>query len=82
MNDRCDTFDYLHRHEPGAMINLTVHCQFGGRPLIAAMFAEILGYLSGFPDVWFARHDEMARWFRDTGRETVTYAERFFAAPG
>ena len=73
-----DTFDYLHAHEPGALINLTIHCQFGGRPLIAAMFADILQYLTGFPDVWFPRHDALARWFRDSGIDKVPYAARFF----
>jgi peptidoglycan/xylan/chitin deacetylase (PgdA/CDA1 family) len=56
------TFDYLYQNEPGAMINLTVHAHFGGRPLMAAMLAEILRYVKGFSGVWFARHDEAARW--------------------
>ena len=72
------TFDYLYRTEPGGMINLTLHCQFGGRPLIAAVFDRILGYFRQFPDVWFPRHDEMAEWFRGLGRDQVTYADRFF----
>jgi allantoinase len=44
------------------LINLTVHAHFGGRPLMAAMLHELLRYMRGFPDVWFARHDEVARW--------------------
>jgi hypothetical protein len=44
------------------MINLTVHAHFGGRPLMSAMLAEILQYMKGFPGVWFARHDEIAKW--------------------
>jgi len=57
-----DTFDFLYRSETAAMINLTVHAHFGGRPLMSAMLAEVLQYMKGFPGVWFARHDEIARW--------------------
>ncbi len=57
-----DTFDYLYRTETMGMINLTVHAHFGGRPLMSAMLTEVLQYMKGFPSVWFARHDEIARW--------------------
>jgi peptidoglycan/xylan/chitin deacetylase (PgdA/CDA1 family) len=57
-----DTFDYLYRHEVPSLLNLTMHCHFGGRPLMSAMLYELLHYMKGFPDVWFARHDEVARW--------------------
>lgn len=73
-----ETFDYLYRHEPGGMINLTLHCQFGGRPLTAAAFDRILDYMQQAPDVWFPRHDEMATWFRGLGVDDVPYARRFF----
>jgi peptidoglycan/xylan/chitin deacetylase (PgdA/CDA1 family) len=64
-----DTFDYLYRYEAPSLINLTVHAHFGGRPLMAAMLHELLKYMRGYPDVWFARHDEIARW-------TIEQAER------
>ena len=57
-----DTFDFLYRSEKPAMINLTVHAHFGGRPMMSAVIHDVLKYLSGFPRVWFARHDEIARW--------------------
>jgi hypothetical protein len=57
-----DTFDYLYRHERPALLNLTVHSHFGGRPLISAMLNELLQHMKTFPGVWFARHDEVARW--------------------
>jgi peptidoglycan/xylan/chitin deacetylase (PgdA/CDA1 family) len=57
-----DTFDYLYKREKPALINLTVHAHFGGRPLMAAMFSEILHYMKGFPEIWFPRHDELAKW--------------------
>ena len=57
-----DTFDYLYQHESPSLMNLTVHAHFGGRPLMSAMLHELLRYMKGFSDVWFARHDEIARW--------------------
>jgi peptidoglycan/xylan/chitin deacetylase (PgdA/CDA1 family) len=57
-----DTFDYLYKHESPSLVNLTVHAHFGGRPLMSAMLHELLRYMKGFPGVWFARHDEIARW--------------------
>ena len=57
-----DTFDYLYRYEAPSLLNLTVHAHFGGRPLMSAMLQELLRYMRGYPDVWFARHDEVARW--------------------
>ena len=56
------TFDYLHQNEPMGLMVLVIHCQFGGRPLITAVLQEILKYIGQFPDVWFARHEELARW--------------------
>ena len=32
-----DTFDYLHQHEPMSLLVMTVHCHFGGRPLMSAV---------------------------------------------
>jgi len=50
-----DTFDYLYQNEPTAFLNLTAHCHFGGRPLMAAMVDRILKYFAGFPHVWMVR---------------------------
>jgi peptidoglycan/xylan/chitin deacetylase (PgdA/CDA1 family) len=73
------TFDYLYRHEPMALLVLTLHCQFGGRPLMIAVFEEVVRYIAQFPDVWFARHGELARWALDGELDEVTYAARYFA---
>lgn len=59
------TFDYLRENEPGAMMSLVFHCHTGGRPLVAAMLDKLLGYFKQFPDVWFARHGELAQWALD-----------------
>jgi len=55
------TFDYLYTFEPMSYIGLSIHCQFGGRPLMIAAFNELLNYFAGFPDVWFASHLDIAR---------------------
>ncbi|MGB7947847.1 MAG: polysaccharide deacetylase family protein [Candidatus Binatia bacterium] len=57
-----DTFDFLYKYEQPSLINLTVHAHFGGRPLMSAMLSELLQYMKGFSEVWFARHDTVARW--------------------
>jgi peptidoglycan/xylan/chitin deacetylase (PgdA/CDA1 family) len=57
-----NTFDFLYKHEELSLINLTVHAHFGGRPLMSAMLSELLHYIKGFAQAWFARHDEVARW--------------------
>lgn len=76
-----DTFEYLYDNEPMSLMVMTVHCHFGGRPLMASVFNELLGYFGQFPDVWFARHRELAQWALDSEFDEVTYAQRFFG-PG
>ena len=60
-----DTFDYLHNHEPGGLINIAIHSHFGGRPLIIAQFLKLLRYFSSFDGVWFPSHRELVQWFLD-----------------
>src|SRR5262249_14189963 len=59
------TFEYLVENEPMGLLVLVIHCQFGGRPLIAAVLNELLAELARSSDVWFARHEELARWALD-----------------
>jgi peptidoglycan/xylan/chitin deacetylase (PgdA/CDA1 family) len=73
-----DTFDYLYANERTSFLNITVHCHFGGRPLMAAQIAEILKYIRGFPGVWLVRHDELAQWVVDNNIREWTNEERFF----
>jgi peptidoglycan/xylan/chitin deacetylase (PgdA/CDA1 family) len=73
-----DTFDYLYRNEPVSYLNITVHCHFGGRPLIAAQIDRILKYIRGFPEVWIVRHDELAQWVLDNDIKEWTNGERFY----
>jgi len=75
-----ETFDYLYLREAPAYLGLTLHCHFGGRPLICAIFDKILKYIAQFPDVWFASHGEIARWTLDENIEAETYARRLHGA--
>lgn len=56
------TFSYLYAHEPMAYLGLSIHSQFGGRPLMTAAFDELIIFFKSFPDVWFATHGEIARY--------------------
>src|SRR5262249_14984420 len=59
------TFEYLVENEPMGLLVLVIHCQFGGRPLITAVLNELLAEFARSSDVWFARHEELARWALD-----------------
>lgn len=73
-----DTFDYLYANEPTSYLNITVHCHFGGRPLMAAQVDAILKYIKRFPDVWIVRHDELAQWIKDNEIDEWTNQKRFY----
>ena len=72
------TFEYLVQNEPMGLLVLVIHCQFGGRPLISAVLQELLQELARSPDVWFARHEELARWALAADVDEHTYRSRFF----
>lgn len=72
------TFDYLYEHEPMGLLVFTLHAHFGGRPMIIAAFEEIMRYIARFPGVWYARHEELARWALEHAAEKHHYADRFF----
>jgi peptidoglycan/xylan/chitin deacetylase (PgdA/CDA1 family) len=74
-----DSFDYLHANEPAAFLNITLHCHFGGRPLMAAQLDRILKYIRGFSDVWIVRHDELAQWVMNKKLAEWSNRDRFFA---
>jgi peptidoglycan/xylan/chitin deacetylase (PgdA/CDA1 family) len=57
-----DMFDYQYRQEPGSFINITMHGNFGGRPLMAAQLDKLLGYMLAHAGVWMPRHDQLAHW--------------------
>jgi len=72
-----DTFEYLHSQERLGLLNVAIHGHFGGRPLMSAIFSKVLQHLSGFSDVWFATHSEVAEWFAAQGVERIPSDARF-----
>jgi peptidoglycan-N-acetylglucosamine deacetylase len=54
-----DEFRELYRW--GGMFNLVMHPQVTGRPARIALLRDIIRYLKGFPDVWFATGTEVAQ---------------------
>jgi len=62
-----NTFDLLYAE--GAthpkMMNIGLHCRIIGRPSRAAALRQFFEYTKGFPDVWFAKRIEIARWWKE-----------------
>ena len=60
------TFDTL--YEEGQthpkMMSVGLHCRIAGRPARSKAVDQFLKYASEFPDVWFARRDEIAHWWQ------------------
>jgi allantoinase len=72
------TFDYLSENESMALLVLVIHCQFGGRPLMTSVVQEVLQYIGKSPDIWFARHEELANWALASSVDEHTYRDRYF----
>jgi peptidoglycan/xylan/chitin deacetylase (PgdA/CDA1 family) len=75
-----NTFDYLYKNEPMAMLALGMHAQFGGRPMMSAVIDQVLAYLTSFPDAAFVTHQQVADWVLDGSMTSPTFAERFLHA--
>jgi peptidoglycan/xylan/chitin deacetylase (PgdA/CDA1 family) len=65
------TFDHLHKTEVVSILHLTLHCHWGGRPLMTAVVEELLDYLKGSKDVWFATNSEVAQFVRKNAIQSV-----------
>ena len=70
-----DSFDCL--YEEGQthpkMMSVGLHCRITGRPARSRSVQRFLEYANSFPDVWFARRDQIARWWLEhySGVNTV-----------
>ncbi len=73
------TFDYLYKFEPMSYIGMSIHSQFGGRPLMIAAFNELLDYFASYPDVWFASHRDIARHVIDHKVDGLSYFRSAYA---
>lgn len=60
-----ETLDYLliEAEEVPRMMSVGFHMRIGGRPFIAGALDKFLAYAGGLDGVWFARRDEIARWW-------------------
>jgi allantoinase len=58
-----DAFDWLRAEGAVApkMLTVALHCRMIGRPGRIAALARFLDYVTGFPDVWICRREEIAR---------------------
>jgi peptidoglycan/xylan/chitin deacetylase (PgdA/CDA1 family) len=60
-----DTFDCLYeegRTHP-KMMSVGLHCRIAGRPARSRAVERFLQYCAQISGVWFARRDEIARWW-------------------
>jgi allantoinase len=73
------TFDFLERRESQSLLVLVMHAQFGGRPIMTSIIEDVLNYVAKSPDVWFARHDQLAEWALKSDRDFHSYADRYFS---
>jgi peptidoglycan/xylan/chitin deacetylase (PgdA/CDA1 family) len=71
-----ETFDYLRAHESPGFLALSMHCHFGGRPMITAVYEKIFSYMRRHDDVWFSSFGEIARWVMDHQRDADTHPRR------
>ena len=60
-----ETFDYLYREGQPALLVLSVHSHFGGRPTVAAMFDKIFAHILQHTEVWPATYAEIAQWVKE-----------------
>lgn len=77
VNVYCSTFDYLYEHEPMSLLALTLHCQFGGRPMVIAAFEQIMRHITAHDDVWLVSHRELADWALAADVDEHPYRERY-----
>lgn len=59
------TFDHLRQTEAMSLLHLTMHCHWGGRPLMTAVVHELLEYFQSSDDVWFTTNTELATFVRN-----------------
>ncbi|HKA44475.1 MAG TPA: polysaccharide deacetylase family protein [Burkholderiales bacterium] len=63
------TFDVLYAEGAARpkMMTVALHCRISGRPAFAHVVGRFLTYARQFPDVWFARRIDIARWWLERG---------------
>lgn len=64
-----EQFDELYREGAtnGRLMNIGLHPHVIGQPFRIRALREFVEYAKGFPDVWWARRDEIAEWYLKEG---------------
>lgn len=62
--DPRDEFDPA--HADGGLFQLTLHPHVIGHRSRMAVLTELVEYIAGHDDVWFATHADVARYVKDT----------------
>jgi allantoinase len=68
---------YTTEKEPLGLINVGMHCHFGGRPLMGASVDRVFGYIAKTPGLWKATHGEIADWFAMQNIDVIDKAKVF-----
>ncbi|HBF01201.1 MAG TPA: allantoinase [Dehalococcoidia bacterium] len=60
-----NTFDLLYEEglDNPKIMNIGLHCRIAGRPSRTGVLKQFFEYVSCKPDIWFARRDEIAKWW-------------------
>ena len=60
-----NTFDLLYEEglDNPKIMNIGLHCRIAGRPSRTGVLKQFFDYVSCKPDIWFARRDEIAKWW-------------------
>lgn len=65
-----ETVDVL--HDEGGLACFTLHPHLAGRPAPSRVLARLLEYLIDLGDVWIARADHVATWWRDNAGDRAS----------
>ncbi len=71
--------EYTRAHEPLGLVNIGMHCHFGGRPLMGASIEKVFRSVASASDVWKTTHDGVATWFADRGVKRLNASAMFGA---
>jgi allantoinase len=82
--DYSETYESVIRHtcehEPLGLINVGMHCHFGGRPLMGESIEKVLRCLKNTSGLWNTTHSEVAEWFESQKVDSIDNAALFGVA--
>ena len=68
-----DQFDELYAEgaQSGRMMNVGIHPHVWGQPFRVRALRDFIAYAKGFEGVWWAKREEIARWYLDNHRTHI-----------